>query len=131
MSTPSGPIVPGNTGMSQLLLPTVREPALFLALDVASLGRVLELAASFVGIPSKCAPQDSPMLAVVPAYRVIAGLLPVMKNYEAAWSRSRARLSSRPSTARTSNIGGDVVRPVRAARRGCAMAPSLRPARSA
>src|SRR4249920_709146 len=131
MSTTSGPIVPGSTGMSQLLLPTVRVPVLFLALVLASMGRVLELAASVVGIPFKCALQDSPMLAIRPAYRGLGVFLPGIKNYEAVWSRSRARLSSRPRTASTSNIGGDVVRPVSAARNGCAIAPSLRPARSA
>jgi hypothetical protein len=39
---------------------------------LASMGRVLEFAASFVGIPSKCALQDSPMLAIRPAYRGLA-----------------------------------------------------------
>ena len=37
-----------------------------------------------------------------------------------AWSRSRPRDSSRPSTAITSNRPGEVARPVRAARSGCA-----------
>src|SRR6185436_17981424 len=50
---------------------------------------------------------------------------------EAAWSPSRARLSVLPSTASTSKMPGEVVRPVRAARSGCATAPSLTPARSA
>src|SRR6187397_1796618 len=79
MSTTSGPIVPGNTGMSQLLLPTVRVPVLFLALVLASMGRVLELAASFVGIPFKCALQDSPMLALRPGYTGLAAFLPDRK----------------------------------------------------
>ena len=39
---------------------------------------------------------------------------------------SRARHSSRPSTANTSKIPGEVVRPVSATRSGCATAPSLR-----
>ena len=43
----------------------------------------------------------------------------------------RARLSSRPSTARTSKMGGETARPVRAARKGWAMAPSFTPADSA
>src|SRR5207302_24436 len=37
-----------------------------------------------------------------------------------AWSPSRARLSVLPSTASTSKIPGEVVRPVSAARSGCA-----------
>ena len=77
----------------------------------------------FVRIPFKCALQDSgyygrDIVAVLP-------FCPVYKFYEAAWSRRRARLSSRPRTASTSNIGGDVVRPVSAARNGCATTPSL------
>ena len=46
-------------------------------------------------------------------------------------SRRRARLSSRPRTVITSNSPGEVERPVRAARRGCATWPSLTPAASA
>ena len=42
------------------------------------------------------------------------------------WSRMRARLSSRPSAARTSNTPGDTLRPVKAARSGWATLPSLR-----
>src|SRR5262252_8574905 len=48
-----------------------------------------------------------------------------------AWSCSRPRLSFFPSTANTSKIGGEVVRPVSAARNGCATFPSLSPLRSA
>src|SRR5574338_612605 len=107
MSTTSGPIVPGSTGMSQLLLPTVRVPVLFLALVLASMVEPSNLAASFVGIPSHCAPQDSPTLATCPAYRRSSAVLPDLKTYGAAWSRRRARLSSRPRTASTSKIGGD------------------------
>src|SRR5690349_10576335 len=47
------------------------------------------------------------------------------------WSASRASVSSRPSTAITSNSGGEVERPVRAARNGCAAWPSLMPTSSA
>src|SRR5262249_39628141 len=48
-----------------------------------------------------------------------------------AWSPSRARLSDLPRTASTSKIPGEVVRPVSAARSGCATAPSLTPSVSA
>ena len=41
----------------------------------------------------------------------------------------RARLSSRPRTASTSNTPGEVPRPVSAARSGCATSPSFRPLR--
>src|SRR4029079_7302526 len=41
------------------------------------------------------------------------------------WSAMRARLSSLPNKASTSNIPGDVVRPVSAARSGWASLPSL------
>ena len=44
-----------------------------------------------------------------------------------AWSAMRARLSALPSTISTSKMPGDVVRPVSAARNGCATAPSLAP----
>ena len=50
---------------------------------------------------------------------------------DATWSCSRPRLSFFPSTASTSKIGGEVVRPVSAARSGCATLPSLSPLRSA
>ena len=43
------------------------------------------------------------------------------------WSANRARLSLFPSTASTSKIPGEVVRPVSAARSGCATLPSLTP----
>ena len=43
-------------------------------------------------------------------------------------SAIRARLSSRPSSTSTSNIPGEVARPVSAARSGCATWPSLTPA---
>ena len=46
-------------------------------------------------------------------------------------SAMRARLSSRPSRTRTSNMPGEVARPVSAARSGCATWPSLTPAPSA
>src|SRR5215510_7875491 len=82
MSTTSGPIVPGWTGRSQLLLPTVSVLVLFLALVLASMvepsswpravrvetfwpGRrdagsgVGKFRPLFVRIPSKCALQDS------------------------------------------------------------------------
>src|SRR5262249_4229391 len=49
----------------------------------------------------------------------------------AAWSCRRARLSLFPNTANTSKIGGEVLRPVSAARNGCATVPSLTPLRSA
>src|SRR6185312_5170632 len=44
-----------------------------------------------------------------------------------AISRSRASVSSRPSAAMTSKIGGDNVDPVKAARSGWARAPSFSP----
>src|SRR3982750_1761035 len=47
------------------------------------------------------------------------------------WSAMRARLSSRPNSTSTSNIPGDVVRPVRAARSGWASLPSFTPVPSA
>src|SRR6185312_153538 len=46
-------------------------------------------------------------------------------SFGSIWSAMRARLSSRPSNASTSKIPGDVVRPVRAARNGWAILPSL------
>ena len=49
----------------------------------------------------------------------------------AAWSLSRARLSSRPSATSTSKIGGEAALPVSAARSGCATLPSFRPSASA
>ena len=48
-----------------------------------------------------------------------------------ARSAIRARLSLRPSTCSTSKMGGEVVRPVSAARKGWATPPSLAPASSA
>jgi hypothetical protein len=46
-------------------------------------------------------------------------------------SANRPRVSSRPSTAMTSKIGGEAVLPESAARKGCASAPSFRPEASA
>ena len=48
-----------------------------------------------------------------------------------AWSAQRPRLSSRPSTASTSKMPGEVERPVAAARSGWAIVPSLAPCSSA
>ena len=48
-----------------------------------------------------------------------------------AASARRARLSSRPSTAMTSKIGGEAVLPVSAARKGCAAWPNFSPCASA
>src|SRR5207237_4950343 len=48
-------------------------------------------------------------------------------SFGSIWSAIRARVSSRPSNAITSNIPGEVVRPVRAARRGWASLPSFTP----
>ncbi len=55
-----------------------------------------------------------------------AGYFPCLSD-SAAWSASRARLSSRPSTASTSKTGGRSQSPVSAARNGCATLPSFRP----
>jgi len=106
--------------------------------------------AAFLRSPSQCALQDggigaaslhwrtSDIMWRLPSRAARGVLLPLgngaayrLAVHGPAWSCSRPRLSLFPSTANTSKIGGEVVRPVSAARNGCATFPSLSPLRSA
>src|SRR5271163_736269 len=92
----------------------------------------------YLGSATPCAPQDRcPRSRQPPTDAQYLSLAQDLVDDRALtagqpdWSASRARLSALPSTVSTSKMPGEVVRPVSAARNGCATAPSFAPRPSA